>query len=326
MTKMFDSAIGLAGLCLFVGCYTTNNIKNGGLLCGPNDACPDGFRCLQDAPAGKHCWRNGTGPDAAGGTGGSSDTVGGKQDGAVIKSDAANPSVCPAPFGPFPGCQAGAAIGVSTCDPVCQSGCACDRRCVLNTDTYASFFCEATAAAPTTFIAVQGICNGASSANCAPGSVCISDDVCPWTCFDLSQGRRLPDQQPLLGRHFVRQEHAAGAQRLPVHAADRGLQSLRRRQLHHGADRLQLRLSRRPHRRGQHRQHPVRLQDLAHRGGGRVLYHGAGQLPTWRGLRRRNLPPDLRQAGLRIGLPERRRVQHPVRFDELRLLPVASRL
>ena len=144
---------------------------------------PTGFAVCRTHPAGKHCWRNGTGPDAAGGTGGSPDTLGGKQDGAVIKSDAANPSVCPAPFGPFPGCQAGAAIGVSTCDPVCQSGCACDRRCVLNTDTYASFLCEATALAPTSFIAVQGTCNGASSANCAPGSVCISDDVCPWTCF-----------------------------------------------------------------------------------------------------------------------------------------------
>jgi len=160
MTRTIESAMGLVALFSLAGCYNTLNVTNGGLVCGPDDACPDGFVCLQDAPAGKHCFRKGTGPDAAVST-----------------------VTCPAPFGPFSTCSPEVAIGASTCDPVCQSHCPCDRRCVVNSSTYASFECEGTAVPPSTFIPVQGTCSGTNSVNCTPGSVCIADDVCPWSCF-----------------------------------------------------------------------------------------------------------------------------------------------
>jgi hypothetical protein len=54
---------------------------------------------------------------------------------------------------------------------------------VVNADTYASFLCEGSAQAPSTFVPVQGTCTDALAASCAPGSVCIADDVCPWLCF-----------------------------------------------------------------------------------------------------------------------------------------------
>ena len=89
------------------------------------------------------------------------------------------------PFGPFPAanCSPDQPIAGSTCDPVCQGNCPCDRRCVLNAATYASFQCEGSAQAPSTFVPVQGTCTDTLAANCAPGSVCIADDVCPWLCF-----------------------------------------------------------------------------------------------------------------------------------------------
>ena len=177
MTRTVESAFGLLALLTLAACYNTINIKNGGLVCGPNDACPDGFVCLADAPGGKHCWKSGTGPDAGGSV--SPDTSSSKTD---TSTGPACTTATP-PFGPFATCSTEVAIGVSTCDPVCQSHCPCDRRCVINQDTWASFQCEATAPAVTSLVPVQGTCSGANSLACAPGSVCIADDVCPWLCF-----------------------------------------------------------------------------------------------------------------------------------------------
>jgi hypothetical protein len=168
MTKTMGIWLGVFAALSLGGCYSNTNIKNGGLVCGPNDACPDGFKCVKDGQAGQpgHCWRNGIGPDAAG----------------------SNPLACTLasatpPFGPFATCSSDQPIANSTCDPVCQAGCPCDRRCVVNGDTYASFLCEESAPAPSTFVPVQGTCTDALAASCAPGSVCIADDVCPWLCF-----------------------------------------------------------------------------------------------------------------------------------------------
>ena len=160
MTKNANIAVGLlAGLGL-VACYNTTNVANGGLACGPNHACPDGFACLQG-----HCWRNGTGPADAG-------------------SQAC--AVGTGKFGPFATCSPNQPIPNSTCDPVCQAGCACDRRCMIEPNTLASFQCE-TAPPPASFVPVQGTCtNNANS--CEPGSLCISDDVCPWQCFRMCRG------------------------------------------------------------------------------------------------------------------------------------------
>ena len=178
MTKTVAIRLGLFAAFVAGGCYNTLNVKNGGLVCGPNDACPDGFQCIKDSQAG-HCWKNGTGPDA-GGTG--SDTT-------TVKTDVANPLACTVadatpPFGPFPTdkCSAVDQAVPGTCDPVCQAGCACDRRCVVNTTTYASFECEDSAQAPSGFVPVQGTCSSDAS-KCAPGSVCINDEVCPYLCF-----------------------------------------------------------------------------------------------------------------------------------------------
>ena len=163
MTK--DAVIAfalLAGLAL-AACYNTANVVNGGLACGPNDACPDGFQCVKDGLAGQpgHCWRHGTGPDA------------GNQVCAVGVNG----------FGPFATCSGQQPIPSSTCDPICQAGCPCDRRCTIEPTTLASFQCE-TAPPPSTFVEVQDTCtNNANS--CEPGSICISDDICPWQCFRM---------------------------------------------------------------------------------------------------------------------------------------------
>jgi hypothetical protein len=181
MNKTIANVLGGLALLGLSGCYNTLSVANGGLVCGLDDQCPDGFRCLKDGAAGQpgHCWKNGTGPDAGGGA----------TDGLPPKSDVANPLACTVasavpPFGPFATCSPQErAIGSSTCDPVCQAGCPCDRRCVLDEATYASFYCEDTAQAPSSFVPVQGACNSPNAASCAPGSVCISDDVCPWLCY-----------------------------------------------------------------------------------------------------------------------------------------------
>jgi hypothetical protein len=47
--------------------------------------------------------------------------------------------------------------------------------------TYDRFECEGQP--PPTFVDVQASCTGSLSSSCTPGSVCISDDVCPWLCF-----------------------------------------------------------------------------------------------------------------------------------------------
>jgi hypothetical protein len=177
MTKTI-TAFGF--LACLAGCYNTLNVKNGGLVCGPNDACPDKFTCIKDGADGQsgHCWRDGTGPDAGGN----------KTDASAPKTDVANPLTCTTPdpngvFGPFAACSPELPGTDSSCDPVCQSGCPCDRRCVVNETTWASFECEAAAQAPATFVPVQGDCGASRSASCAPGSICISDDFCPWLCY-----------------------------------------------------------------------------------------------------------------------------------------------
>jgi hypothetical protein len=178
MTKTVGIWLGLVAVVAAGGCYNTLNITNGGLVCGPNDACPEGFHCVKDSQAG-HCWKNGTGPDA-GGT--ASDTASGT-------TDAVGPLACTIAnatplFGPFPAdkCSPVDQPAPGSCDPVCQAGCPCDRRCVLSS-TYDSFQCEASPQNPSTFVDVQQTCTGSRSESCAPGSVCINDDVCPWLCF-----------------------------------------------------------------------------------------------------------------------------------------------
>jgi hypothetical protein len=175
MTKLVGILLGAgaAAVVAIAGCYNTTNVKSGGLVCGANDACPDGFHCEKDGASGAsgHCYRNGSGLLGDGGTG---------------KTDTATGPACSAPvapFGPFAGCTATLPTTTSACDPVCQSGCACDRRCVVDGTTYDRFECETSPQAPSSFVPVQGDCSGDKYASCVPGSVCIADDYCPWQCF-----------------------------------------------------------------------------------------------------------------------------------------------
>jgi hypothetical protein len=170
MTKKNAALVCLAWLA---GCYNTQKVQNGGLVCGQNDSCPDGFTCVKNGLATQpgHCWKNGTGPDASG---------------AVPKTDVAPPAACTVAsgkFGPFASCVPELPGTGSTCDPVCQSGCPCERRCVLNQDTWAGFDCETRPPVPASFVPIQGDCTDPRAADCEPGSICIADQLCPWLCY-----------------------------------------------------------------------------------------------------------------------------------------------
>jgi hypothetical protein len=180
MTKKNAALVCLAWLA---GCYNTQKVQNGGLVCGQNDTCPDGFSCVKDGLPGQpgHCWKNGTGPADA-------STNVPKPDAStnVPKPDVAPPVACTVAtgkFGPFASCVPELPGTGSTCDPVCQSGCPCEHRCVVNQDTWGSFVCEATAPAPSSFVPIQGDCTDPREADCEPGSICIADRFCPWFCY-----------------------------------------------------------------------------------------------------------------------------------------------
>jgi hypothetical protein len=61
MNRTIACALGLSALLVLAGCYNTNNVKNGGLVCGTGGTCPDGYLCQKDGPVGSagHCWKNG---------------------------------------------------------------------------------------------------------------------------------------------------------------------------------------------------------------------------------------------------------------------------
>jgi len=140
--------MGLSPLLALLGCYNTSSVQNGGLACSAENTCPDGFKCQ-----GGRCWKN-----------------------SPSSTDAAT---CSAPLGPVAGCAADSPVG-SDCDPVCQSGCGC-HRCILGS-THTRFVCETTAP-PASFIGPLGTCKDVTT--CAPGSVCVEDDVCPSLCYKM---------------------------------------------------------------------------------------------------------------------------------------------
>jgi hypothetical protein len=179
MNRTIECALGLSALLALAGCYNTNNVKNGGLVCGDGDTCPAGYLCKKDGPVDSagHCWKNGIILDAGVP---SPDVFSPKADADPgLGCTTASP-----PYGPFATCSENQPIPNSTCDPICQGGCPCSHRCVLDDQTNTSFVCEASApAAGTVFIQPLGACNGASTTLCAPGSVCIGDDRCQNLCY-----------------------------------------------------------------------------------------------------------------------------------------------
>jgi len=174
MRKTNAITLGLAAGAL-AGCYNTNGLTNGGLRCGDNGSCPTGYICQIDQGMGStgHCWKNGTyradagNPDAAS---------------PIIDASPAACALPVLPYGPFASCEY-LAVPNSTCDPVCQSGCLCNHRCVINEQTNTTFKCEETAQSATAvFVAPMHSC-AADTSRCAPGSVCVADDVCGHLCY-----------------------------------------------------------------------------------------------------------------------------------------------
>ena len=152
MRKTNAIILGLAAGAL-AACYNTNGLTNGGLVCGANASCPTGYTCQIDQGTGStgHCWKDGTYRADAGA--------------AACAVAAAAP-----PYGPFASCEY-KAIPDSACDPVCQRGCPCYHRCVVNAATNTTFMCEETAQSATAaFIAPMHSCE-ADTSRCAPGSV-----------------------------------------------------------------------------------------------------------------------------------------------------------
>jgi hypothetical protein len=155
MSRCLAIAMSLLAVWAIPACYNTSSVENGGLQCGAGNTCPDGFTCRSNG----QCWRKGTGPSA----------------------EACAPAKATAPYGPFPSCNA-QAIPNSTCDPVCQSGCPCDERCILTSSS--TFVCEG-GNVNASFIPPFGTCNEPDTNLCAPGAVCIADSAqrCPNLCY-----------------------------------------------------------------------------------------------------------------------------------------------
>lgn len=147
---------------LLAGCYNTNGIVSGGLVCGTDRSCPDGFYCDTTIDLRGLCYKNGMGPTSK------TDAGTGCSTGAL-------------PYGPFLGCQAKAPAN-STCDPVCQSGCPCNHRCVTNAKA-SSYFCESTVQTEA-FAKHMDRCNFKTAAsNCTPGAICLEDTLCGNLCY-----------------------------------------------------------------------------------------------------------------------------------------------
>lgn len=188
MCKTLERVCELLALVVLLGCYNTNNVKNGGLTCGKDGACPEGFVCKgndgQLAAAGS-CWKNGTGPDVGGGTSPDASDRRADASGTGPRADGGSGLACTVeaqPYGPFANCSVSLPPN-STCDPVCQTGCPCNQRCILD-PTFSFFLCEgSTVPAGTTFIQPLGACNGDNLGLCAPGAVCTSDPVCQNACY-----------------------------------------------------------------------------------------------------------------------------------------------
>jgi hypothetical protein len=88
-------------------------------------------------------------------------------DGSADGGDAAaDAGMCASPYGPFPGCAPPA--NRTTCDPVCQSGCACGERCKL-----ASGMPTCSAEGPS-FVAQYDSCDPKDD-RCSPGTICLQE-------------------------------------------------------------------------------------------------------------------------------------------------------
>ena len=170
----------LSALFLLMGCFNTKGIQSGGLICGDKGSCPDGFTCDKSLDPQGRCYKSGEVQKTSNGDAG-------------LGSDGAGAS-CQTPlsaqWGPFPGCTVKLPTATSSCDPVCQSGCPCDKRCITDNDAK-TYFCElSTPAEP--FAKHMEKCKLTSNSNaassCTPGAFCLEDgskdnSVCGSLCY-----------------------------------------------------------------------------------------------------------------------------------------------
>lgn len=141
-------AVAGAAALANAGCYKPS-LVDGKLLCGPANACPDDYACVEG-----HCWRGGVVPD-----GGSTDD---------------GPSLDLACNMPVPGCTPS---GSGACDPVCQTGsCKCDEKCTTSSSGVAA--CVKWKGVQKVFETCTITDYGSPSQNddCAPGSICLHPD------------------------------------------------------------------------------------------------------------------------------------------------------
>lgn len=175
-------AFGLLMMAACVlGCYQPH-VTAGGLKCGPAaKPCPDGFTCVNDLCQSQ---------DGAGGRSGAGGAGGGP--------------VCANPVGPL--CAPGDAPGI--CDPVCQIGCPCGQRCLVQ----ASGLACATAGGQK----VQGQVCQPGTEECGPGLACVQETCganlgrCRRMCRDATvcQGGAACTRAVLLANQMPSGQHA----------------------------------------------------------------------------------------------------------------------
>lgn len=164
------SVLGLGSL-LLATCYNPN-IVSGGLRCSPNFECPDGFDCNSSDGL---CYRKGEIPPA-GGNGGSNPTGG--SGGGAPGGSGGQCTTPMQPYGPFPACAP--PPDVKVCDPVCQSGCACDQRCKL---VGGNALCSTEGP---NFLQQYDACEPKDD-KCRPGTICLQESpdhpLCGAHCY-----------------------------------------------------------------------------------------------------------------------------------------------
>ncbi len=111
------------GALTFAGCYNPT-LDSGALGCAEGNVCPDGFTCV-----GTVCCKEGTtcGSSGKGGAGGMGGSGG---EGGMIMSLIPDGGVPPVTACAGPVSCSGKIDSPGKCDPVCQTGCACNQKCV----------------------------------------------------------------------------------------------------------------------------------------------------------------------------------------------------
>jgi hypothetical protein len=161
-------------LVAWVGCYRPT-VLDGGFLCAPGSKpCPDGFAC---EPTSMTCRKTGSFdgslPAADSGAG---DAL----------ADAGVPSPDVACFAPVAGCTPDPGL---SCDPICQTGCGCREKCLVN--AAGALVCNALlgnarkAVGESCTISAAG--TSGQTDNCDVGLVCVADS-CGGRCYRFCQG------------------------------------------------------------------------------------------------------------------------------------------